>query len=173
MLGLDARKRLGKGIGDHILGRTKDEADRAILDDPANEVVANIDVFGMGVILVVFGKCDSRFVVGEKSGGRESETEDFRGERTKPECFFRSMGSSNVLPLGRRQHDELLLFRIPRDGAAVDEKRVPGDRTTILLLTAISIYPTCKIFIPLPISKPEVARTLQMRLVMRVKSGKK
>jgi hypothetical protein len=65
VLGLDAWKRFSKGIGNHIFGRAKDEPNGAVLDDPTDEMISDIDVFGTRVILVVFGKSNGRFVVGK------------------------------------------------------------------------------------------------------------
>ncbi len=49
---------------------------RALFDDPANEVVADVDMLGSRMVLVVFGKLDGGLIVAEKNGRREVELEE-------------------------------------------------------------------------------------------------
>lgn len=57
------REHLGERVGDHVPRRTIDEMDVLLVDDPADEMKANIDVSGTGMILVVTNEGDGRLVV--------------------------------------------------------------------------------------------------------------
>ena len=65
-----ASKRFGEDVGRVGDPRSVDDGDRAGLDMGANEVVADVDVFGLAVGRVVFGQRASTFVVsGDDEGG--------------------------------------------------------------------------------------------------------
>ena len=49
-----ARERLSKHICKHVLGWTKDESNRAIVDDPSDEMELNVNVLGSSVVLMIF-----------------------------------------------------------------------------------------------------------------------
>ncbi len=68
-------------VGDHVLGRAIDEPNRAVFDDPANEMEANVDVLAARVVLVILRERNSRLVVGEQGGGVEGGPEDLGDER--------------------------------------------------------------------------------------------
>jgi len=58
VLDLSGWKGFGECVGNHVVSRAVDKSDRAILDDIANEVESDVNVFGTSVILMVFCKCD-------------------------------------------------------------------------------------------------------------------
>ncbi len=58
MLDLQRGERLGQDVGDHVVGRAIDELDLLVLDDPADEVVAYVDVLRTGMVLVVASESD-------------------------------------------------------------------------------------------------------------------
>ena len=45
-------------VSNHFSSWTIDEPERAVFNDPADKMEADVDVFGSGMVLVVFGKCD-------------------------------------------------------------------------------------------------------------------
>ena len=69
MLDFWRRKGLGECIGDHVIGGVVDKAQFAIINNPANEMEAYVNVFGVGMVLVVLQECDHRLVVREECGG--------------------------------------------------------------------------------------------------------
>ena len=48
-------ERLREYIGYHVAGRTENEAELAVVDDPADEMETHVYVLGMGMVLVVLG----------------------------------------------------------------------------------------------------------------------
>ena len=58
VLDFHRRKGFGECISNHFVGpgRAVDKLNLAFRDDVVNEVVANIDMFGMGMVLVVTKK---------------------------------------------------------------------------------------------------------------------
>ena len=63
MLDLWGWERFGEGVGDHVVGGAENEVNLAVVDYPADEVEAYVNVFCAHVVLVVFGECDSGLVV--------------------------------------------------------------------------------------------------------------
>src|SRR5712671_995340 len=70
MFHLGRRQVLGECIGDHVIGRAVYEAQGTLLDDPADKVVAHVDMFHARVVLVVLSEGDCGLVVGEECGGQ-------------------------------------------------------------------------------------------------------
>ena len=58
MFGFSRRKGLGEDVSGHISCRTEDELEFAGFDSETNKVETDVDMFGAGVIAVVFGKCN-------------------------------------------------------------------------------------------------------------------
>ncbi len=125
VLHLREGERLCEDVGDHILGRAIDEPNRAVFDDPANEMEVNVDVLAARMVLVVLRERNSRLVVGEQSGGVEHGPEDLGDESTEPKRFLRGVRSRDVFGLGGGKGYDLLAFSTPRNGAAVQQKGVP------------------------------------------------
>jgi len=51
-------KSLRHRVGNHVVGRAIDKADRAVVNDPANEVEANIDMLRTSVVLMILCQRD-------------------------------------------------------------------------------------------------------------------
>src|SRR5712672_4665710 len=66
MLNLGRRQGLGERVGDHVIGQAVYEAQGTLLDDPADKVVAHIDMFRARVVLVVPSEGDCGLVVREE-----------------------------------------------------------------------------------------------------------
>lgn len=45
-----------------------------------DEVISNVSVLGIGVVLMVFGEHNGRFVVREESGGTKERSKDLSNE---------------------------------------------------------------------------------------------
>jgi hypothetical protein len=41
-------------VGYHIIGRTINQPNRTLFNNPSNEMKVDVDMFGMGVVLVIF-----------------------------------------------------------------------------------------------------------------------
>jgi len=66
VLDLSGWKGFGECVGDHVICRAVDKPNGTVFDDVVNKVKLDVDVFGMSVVLVVFGKCDGGLVVQKK-----------------------------------------------------------------------------------------------------------
>jgi hypothetical protein len=69
VLGLDAGQRLGESVRNHVVCWTINQLNRALRDDVADEVVACTNVLRPRMVLVLFGKSNSRLIVGKQCGG--------------------------------------------------------------------------------------------------------
>ena len=49
MLRFDGRKHLGKCVGDHVISRTINEINSPIINDELNEMIPDINMFGVSV----------------------------------------------------------------------------------------------------------------------------
>ena len=67
MLDFQGGERLGEGVSNHVICRAEYQSNFAVVDYPVDEVETNM--FCACMILMVFGKCDGRLVVG-KEGDR-------------------------------------------------------------------------------------------------------
>ena len=63
VLDLGRGEGLRQDVGDHVLGGAVDELNLLVLDDPADEVVADVDVLRTGMVLVVTSERDGGLVV--------------------------------------------------------------------------------------------------------------
>jgi hypothetical protein len=77
MFHLGRRQGLGERVGDHVIGWSVYEAQETLLNDPADEVVAHIDMFHVRVVLVVPSEGNCGLVVGEECGGQLDGPEYF------------------------------------------------------------------------------------------------
>jgi hypothetical protein len=58
MLHFDARKCLGKCVGDHVVSRAINEINSPIINDKLNKMIPDINMFAAGVIRPVTSECD-------------------------------------------------------------------------------------------------------------------
>jgi hypothetical protein len=58
VLDLCGGKRLSKRISDHVSCGTIDKPEGPFFDDPANEMIADVNMFSPGVILMVLRESD-------------------------------------------------------------------------------------------------------------------
>jgi len=49
------QERLGKHVCEHVFGWAMNEPNCAIFDDSVNEMEADIDMLGLGMVLIIFG----------------------------------------------------------------------------------------------------------------------
>ena len=50
-------------VGNHVISRAVNKLNRAVFDDIANEMEADVDVLGTSMVLVVFGKGHGGLIV--------------------------------------------------------------------------------------------------------------
>jgi len=93
----------GKCVGNHIICRAVDEFNRSIFNDIANEMELNVNVLGMNVVLIVFGKCKSRLVIRKESCEVKLSGEKLQEEGMNPKAFLCSMsnGKYSLSMVGR------------------------------------------------------------------------
>jgi hypothetical protein len=58
MLGFGGQKGLGECVCDHIVHRAVNELEFAISNDLVDEMKSDVNIFQLGMVLVVLGKCD-------------------------------------------------------------------------------------------------------------------
>jgi hypothetical protein len=63
MLDLQGRQGFSKRVGNHVASWAKNKKEFAILDDPADKVETDVDVFSSGVILVILHESNCRLVI--------------------------------------------------------------------------------------------------------------
>ena len=63
MLHLGRGQGLGERVSDHVVRWAIHEAEGALLNDPANEVIAHVNVFGACMILVITGEGNGGLVI--------------------------------------------------------------------------------------------------------------
>jgi hypothetical protein len=63
VLDLSRWKGFGKDVHNHVVSRAVNKLNRPVFDNILNEVESTVDVLGMGMVLVVLCKCNSRLIV--------------------------------------------------------------------------------------------------------------
>ena len=119
MLCFSGRECLCKHIGELLVSGAVDESGRALFDDVADEMKANINMLGAGMVLMVFCELNSRLVVQKKSGGRDVDIKDLVNKGSEPDGFLRSMGYGNVFRFGGGQGNNFLSFSTPGNSTAM------------------------------------------------------
>ena len=66
MFDLRRWKSLRERVCNHVVGRTVNEPNRTLFNNPVDEMEPDVDVFGMGMILVILQEHNGRLIVGEK-----------------------------------------------------------------------------------------------------------
>jgi hypothetical protein len=84
--------------------------DRTLLNNPADPVVMHINVLGLWMVLVIACECNGGLVIRKESGGGSEVTEDLRDKAAKPKGFLAAVHCCNVLALGGRQRNNILLL---------------------------------------------------------------
>jgi len=105
---LGGRQCLGEDISHHVIGGAVNELDRTLLNDPADPMVAHINVLGPWMVLVVMRECDGSLVIAKECGGGSEVAKDLGDKAAKPEGFLAAMRCCNVLALGGGQRNDLL-----------------------------------------------------------------
>lgn len=69
VLDFSGGERFGEHVSDHVGGGAINKTEGALLDHPANEMVADVDVLGPRVIAMVLRESDRSLIVREEYGG--------------------------------------------------------------------------------------------------------
>ena len=162
MLHLGWWQGLGKRVSNHVIGWAIYESQGALLNDPANEIIAHIDVLRARVVLVVSSEGNCCLVVREEGGGWFDGVEHLRQEASQPEGLLHAVGHCIVLTLGGGQEDNLLPLERSWDGPSIDEECVACHGTPILIHVAICVSISFEGSLGLYISQPEVACAKQI-----------
>lgn len=56
-------RHFGECVSKHVSSRAINEVELAIFDDPSNKMELDVNVLCLGIVLMVFGKCDSGPIV--------------------------------------------------------------------------------------------------------------
>jgi hypothetical protein len=110
VLHLGRRQCLGEDISHHVISEAVNEFDRTLLNNLADPVIMHIDVLGLWMVLVVAYECNGGLVIRKESGGGSEVTEDLRDKAVKLKGFLAAMYFCNVLALGGRQRNNILLL---------------------------------------------------------------
>ena len=84
VLDLCRGQHFGERVGEHLIGWAINDLEGTLFDDPADEVESDVNMFGAGMVLVVFGKFDSRLVVTKENGWREVDFEELGDKGMEP-----------------------------------------------------------------------------------------
>ena len=89
-------ERLRECVGHHFVGRAINEPNFPIFNDPTNKMETNVDVFGMGMVLMLLRERNRGLIVGKQCGRcydfkrfRQSSTvvgSKVRGQMSLEEC---------------------------------------------------------------------------------------
>ena len=63
MLDFCGGERFGKRVSDHVSCGAIDKPEGPLFDNPANEMIADVNMFGPGVILVILRESNHRLIV--------------------------------------------------------------------------------------------------------------
>jgi len=100
-------------VGHHVIGQAVDEPNGAAFHDVSNKMEPNVDMFCLGMILMVSHDLNGRLVVRKQSRRVKDSVEKLGEEGMKPEDFFCAVGDSNIFSFSHRQGDNLLPFSAP------------------------------------------------------------
>ena len=76
MLDLSGWKGFRERVGNHVVRGAVNKTNRAVFDDVANKMEANVDVLGASMVLVILRECDGGLVVRKEGGSVEFAGED-------------------------------------------------------------------------------------------------
>ena len=76
VLDLSRWKSFRERVSNHVVSRAVNKLNRAVFDDVANEMEADVDVLGTSVVLVVFGKGHRGLIVQKECGHVELAGEE-------------------------------------------------------------------------------------------------
>ena len=114
MFGFCQRKGLGENVGSHISSRTEDKFELARFDSKTNKMETDVNMFSVGVIAVILGKCDGGHVVRMKWKRDGVEiAENFLDKILQPNRFLGCIGDSDVFGFSSGKGDEFLTFGRP------------------------------------------------------------
>jgi hypothetical protein len=69
---------------------------------------ADINMFGLGMVIVIDSKLNCSLVVTEEGGWSGRKGKEFRNKSAEPDGFFGCMRHSHILSFSGRQYDEFL-----------------------------------------------------------------
>ncbi len=121
------RKRLGKDVGDHVVGLEVVENDGAGLDEFAHKVMLDINVLGARVVdRGVASEGDAALVVLVDGRGAVLREAEFEEEGAEPDGFLGGEGERHVLGFRGGESDGGLALGLPRDGGVAEAEDVAG-----------------------------------------------
>ena len=84
MFDLRGGQRFGERVGEHLIGWAINDLEGTLFDNPADKVELDVNMFGAGVVLVVFGKFDSGLVVAKENGWYKVDFEELGDKGMEP-----------------------------------------------------------------------------------------
>ena len=108
MLCLQTWHHFDKHVSSHVLSWTILEAEGTILNDIANKMVTDIDVFRVSMKLVIFCKGNGGLVVTIEGCHTVKRAENFTKEGAQSQGLLCSMSSSDIFCFGHGQGNDLL-----------------------------------------------------------------
>src|ERR1700733_2705635 len=90
---------LSQNISTHMLGANKGHLHCAVSDFLSDEVMADVNMFGSGMVLWVLGQVNGPFAVSNKDSATSNDQTQLRQECPPPYCFLGGLSSSHILCL--------------------------------------------------------------------------
>lgn len=94
------RKRLGEDVRGHIFSGAVLDVNVPVGSRLSNKMVADIDVFGASVIIVLGGQMECGLIIAVEGGGGPSDAEEGFGQPPEPDTLLGRMGGGDVFGLG-------------------------------------------------------------------------
>ena len=91
---------LGENVGGHVICGAVDEGEGVVSDDLPDEVVTDVDVFGLCMEVVFSGKLNCSLVVAEESGRGRGYGEQLENEASEPDGLLGHVCCGDVFSLG-------------------------------------------------------------------------
>jgi hypothetical protein len=110
VLHLSGRQCLGEDVGHHVISRAIDKSNGNLLDNSVDPVIMHVNVLGPQMVLVVVHECDGSLVIRKESDGGSDVAKDLGDEAVKLKGFLATVHCCDILALGGRQGDDLLLL---------------------------------------------------------------
>jgi hypothetical protein len=125
------KRELGENAGKHVVSRAPNDSDGDLLDQVANVVVLDVDIFGLRSCHGVGRKGNATFVVLEGSGRSNEGKTNSAKELTEKHGFLRGSNKGHVLGLGGRKGDTLLESTAPRNEDTKNHSDEAGARVAV------------------------------------------
>jgi hypothetical protein len=122
----------------------------------------DVDMFGLGMVIIVDSKLNCSLVVAEEGGWSGWKGKEFGNESVEPDGFFGHVRCSYILSFSGGQCNEFLFVWLPGNGAAINEVSVAWNGMMVLVWGSISISVAQELMLLFSISECKVMGASQI-----------